>query len=233
MKKVMGYYLGIACQGNLALPKIDPPETTVKTVLEIMLRTNYEVVQCYTGIASKLVAIRSYPISHENPAFSTMVRVMPRPSDLRLPLLKDNGFDISDSIHPEAIYNLVLENFSKENKDNLIEKSHILNDFFGNKLKMLTSGDIKSKEDLDTQRAEIEEFNSTFFESIDQKVIEHLEAKKKAEEASTNAVIQEANEDEENEDDTQEEAPVEEEPVEEEPVEEEPVEEEPVEEEPV
>jgi len=146
----MGYYLGIACQGNIPLPKIEPPAISVKKVIEIMLTTNYKVATCYMDIASKLVAIRSYPISHENPAFSTMVRVMPRPSDIRLPILQENGLDVSETAHPEAIYNLVLEKFSKTNEDKMIEKSRILNQFFGEKLKTLTSGSIKSKEDLDS-----------------------------------------------------------------------------------
>jgi hypothetical protein len=113
-----------------------------------MLDTNYEVVMHYAEIAERLLQIESLPISHDNMAFSTMVRAMPRPSDLRLPLLVKNGFDVSDSVHPEAVFNLVLENFSKLNSENMIEKSHILNEFFGSKLKMLTNGEINNIEEL-------------------------------------------------------------------------------------
>lgn len=130
----------------MALPNIVPPETTVNKVLEIMLETNYQVVNGYIEIAERLGEIDSFPISHDNPAFSSQVRAMPRPSDLRLPLLEQNGFDISEEVHPEAIYNLVMEEFSRENSEGIIEKSQILNEFFGSKLKLFTGGEVKSKD---------------------------------------------------------------------------------------
>jgi hypothetical protein len=80
----------------------------------------------------------------------------------------------------------------------LIEKSHILNEFFGNKLSELTKGDIKSKDDLDAMKALIEEFNTTFFDTVDAKVEEKLAAKKETEQVKETPVIEEANEDEEN-----------------------------------
>lgn len=123
LKQIMGYYLGIACQGNLALPNIVPPVTTVDKVLEIIMETNDQVVAGYIEVAERLAEIGSFPISHENEAFSALIKIMPRPSDLRLPLLVENGFDISEEIHPEAIYNLVMEEFSKDNKDHILEKS--------------------------------------------------------------------------------------------------------------
>lgn len=141
----MGYYLGVACQGNTALPKVDPPETSVQTVLEIMMETNDKVVQDYIGVAERLAEIDSYPISIENMAFQAQIRILPRPSDLRLPLLVQKGFDISEEAHPEAIFNIVLEKLSKENKDNMIAKCNHLNIFYGEKMKRLTSGEIKSK----------------------------------------------------------------------------------------